>query len=692
MLVCWFGAVAQTHISGNITDANKDPMPYANVYIDGSYDGTSSDIDGNFAFDTYETGEQVLVVSVIGYDDFKETINLTGESITINPKMGISVAELEPVVITAGAFEASDAKKAVVLRPLDIVTTAGANGDIYGAIQTLPGTQQVGEQEGLFVRGGAAGETATIIDEMYVRDPFFSSVPNIPQRGRFSPFLFDGVVFSTGGYSAVYGQALSSVLVLNTQGLADDTYTGIGIMPIGGSISHVHAWDKTSFSIEGSYTHLGPYFKVNKQLADWNDEPQGYDGSIGFRQKTSETGLYKFYGTYSNSHLSLFTPDLDDPNTKYLFGLDNQNIYLNSSWKEVIGDKWSVFIGSSYAQNRDNITLDSIKVDEDDLLLQGKVIFSRSMGENSMLKFGADVKDQNVEGTYDTLPYNIEDLYFAGFAETDIYLTYKLAARVGVRAEHSGILGEFNIAPRTSLAYKTGKNSQISVAYGQFYQNPEDQFLFYPSALTYERASHYIANYQWMDDKRTFRIEFYDKEYDQLVKNTTTDPFIGNDGYGYARGFDVFYRDKETVPNSDFWISYSYLDTKRNFRDYPIEAMPHYASAHTVSVVYKYWISAITTSISATYSYGSGRPYYNPNNAPQDFHSNLTPEYHNLDISGSYLTQIKDNFTVVFFSVNNVLNRENTFGYQFDSNGQPTPVRPPSLRTFFVGVFISIGT
>ena len=101
-----------------------------------------------------------------------------------------------------GLGTASDERKTTVLKPLDIVTTAGAQGDIVGALKTLPGAQQIGESEGLFVRGGDGSETKTIIDGMMVNKPFFSSAPDIASRGRFSPFLFKGTIFSTGGYSA----------------------------------------------------------------------------------------------------------------------------------------------------------------------------------------------------------------------------------------------------------------------------------------------------------------------------------------------------------------------------------------------------------------------------------------------------------------------------------------------------------
>lgn len=68
-------------------------------------------------------------------------------------------------------FEASDRKRAsAVLDPIDIVTTASANGDITGALKTLPGAQQVGESEGLFVRGGTAAETKTFIDGTLVNN------------------------------------------------------------------------------------------------------------------------------------------------------------------------------------------------------------------------------------------------------------------------------------------------------------------------------------------------------------------------------------------------------------------------------------------------------------------------------------------------------------------------------------------
>ena len=80
--------------------------------------------------------------------------------------------------------------------------------DIIAALQTLPGTQTVGESGRLFVRGGESDETQTFVDGIRVAQPYGATTQNIPTRGRFSPFLFSGISFSTGGYSAEYSEAL----------------------------------------------------------------------------------------------------------------------------------------------------------------------------------------------------------------------------------------------------------------------------------------------------------------------------------------------------------------------------------------------------------------------------------------------------------------------------------------------------
>ena len=229
--------MSQTKISGKVLDSDNNPLPGANVYLKDSYDGTTSQTDGSFSFETAEKGKFIFVVSYVGYKQYQKEINLTGKSIEITAILEEEITQMNAVVVSAGSFEASDEKKGVILKPLDVLTT-GSQADIYATLTTLPGAQKIGETEGLFVRGGSAAEAKTVIDGMLVQKPFFSSVPDLPSRGRFSPQLFKGTVFSTGGYSAQYGQALSSVLVLNSIDLHPQTTSSINLMAVGFGGSH----------------------------------------------------------------------------------------------------------------------------------------------------------------------------------------------------------------------------------------------------------------------------------------------------------------------------------------------------------------------------------------------------------------------------------------------------------------------
>ncbi len=685
------GVSAQITISGIVRDSKGATMPGVNVFIKETYDGATTDASGKFIFPTDETGEKILVATSIGFQGFEQKIQIAGQPLTISISLKDAISELKTVTISAGSFEASDEKKMVILRPLDIVTTAGASGDIYGAIQTLPGTGLVGEKEGLFVRGGDASETKTYIDGLLIDNPYFTSVPDVPQRGRFSPFLFKGTSFSSGGYSAQYGQAMSSVLILESQDLPDRSFANIGIMSIGLSAGKTKRYKNTSLGFFGGYTDLSPYFALVSQNREWKQAPQAINGSFLLRHKTSKTGLLKAFVAYSWNAMALAIPDTSDPllEQKFDFKLQNNNIYSSVSYKEIVLKNWTVNAALSYSDNRDHLHIDLYPIENKNSLLESRLAFSHPISELSILRFGGEYQNVSSESSVSSIDF--KENYAAVFAEADIYITPKLVSRIGVRGENSKILNKQNIAPRVSLAYKTGEFSQFSFAYGNFYQVPQkNNLLNYDSnKLDFEQATHYILNFQQVSDNRTFRIETYYKDYSNLFYLTSGKGT--NNGYGHSRGIEFFLRDKKTIKKADFWISYSFLDTKRLYNDFQKEAMPTFAAKHTASIVFKYFFPKLSLQPSITYGFSTGRPYYNPNNI--DFLGDRTREYHNLSFNLTYLTSIKKSFTVLVFSINNVPGVKNIFTYNYSSDGlRRLAVGPTSARFFFVGMFINLGS
>lgn len=688
---------AQTTLTGKVVDNEGLPLPGANVYLEDSYDGATTDTAGVFRFTTTETGEWTLVASYVGFEPYREKITLEGGTIERVVSLAIDMNEENTVVISAGGFGVGDREKAVILNPIDIVTTAGALGDVYGALNYLPGTTPNGTENGLFVRGGAASETATLIDGMLVQQPFFGSVPDIASRSRFSPFLFKGTFFSTGGYSARYGQALSSALILNTQDMPDTSGGGINLTLVGGGGYYTYKRRNTSITATANYSDVKPLFYINKQLPDWEIAPRAGSGSLILRQKVGRDGILKGYGSFSHNWFVVKRPDPFDPTYVSRTKMVGMNGLGRITYTDLLGKNWVVFAGLTYSADGNDLAYTrpvaglsnsfTTNIRDYDYRTQGRVQFTRNLRKNAKLWFGTETAEVHYRTQVDSLDFNTDDRYRAGFVEGEVYFGPKLAARLGVRGEYSSLIDRFNAAPRASLAYQTSKNSSVSLAYGQFFQTPAVDSFYHP-ALNYERATHYIANFQWAKSSRTFRVEGYYKIYDQLVRRKVT--IIDNSGYGYARGVDVFWRDQKTFKNVDYWISYSYLDTKRLYRDFPIEASPTFSSPHNLSLVYKQYFSKLRSQIGASYTWGAGRPYYNPD-TDVEFHSEVTPNYHMLALNWSYLTTIKDNFTVIFFSLNNALNRLNVFGYRFSPDGQTQlPVTATNGRSVFLGIFMSI--
>jgi vitamin B12 transporter len=693
---------AQTRINGKVLDATKHPVIGANVYIKDSYDGTSTSAEGSFTFSATDTGKVTLVVSMVSFEKVERQVVLRGKELNLNITLNEGTNQLHTVVISAGTMEASDEKKVTILKPLDIVTTAGAQGDITGALKTLPGTQQVGESEGLFVRGGTGNETKTIIDGMVVAKPYFSGVPDVAARGRFSPFLFKGTVFSTGGYSAQYGQAMSSALVLETQDLPDASSATAAItsVGVGAGINKLSKDSTASVGGDFNYTNLGPYYNLVPQDVKWDVTPVFAGGSLNFRKKTSETGLLKFYGYTNYSQLGLIRPNIDSTNGyQDHFLLKNRDYYTNLTYRDNFSPTWKYYIGASYSFNEDDITPNNLHIVNTNQLSQGKMIVTHGLGTLSVIRFGGEFQN-NLDISKFGSPYGntltkIEDNYSAGILEADIFLTSKIVARLGGRYEYSSLQQRTNVAPRVSVAFKTSKNSQISAAYGEFYERPETRYLFEKTSLNYERATHYILSFQHVEEKQTFRVEAYYKQYKDLVTTLPLNAAIPSDslennGKGYAQGVEVFWRDKKTFRNWDYWISYSYLDTKRQYINYPVLAEPVYATPHTASLVVKKFFPALLINLGATYTYATGRPYFNPNNPV--FLNDRTPAYSKLGFSASYVRKFGRAFSVFVIGVDNLLGTDNIYGYRYSVDGKVSaPITATAARMFFVGIFMSFG-
>lgn len=687
----------QSIIIGKVLDEKNLPLPGVNIYLKGSFDGATSEVDGSFEFETEETGSQTLVYQLMGFKTQEFSVNCDSKPISFQDvTLKEMITEMNAVTISAGAMQASDASKAVVLKPLDIVTTPSAMGDIIGAFQTLPGTSTVGNDGRLFVRGGDASEVGIYIDGLRVGNAYGSTAGNFPTRTRFNPNLFKGTFFSTGGYSAEYGQALSSALALNSKDISPRSQGDLSLLSLGGGYSHTLSSDKQSITVTGNVFDLGPYQNLVKQNIDWERGPHSWDLEMASQKKLQDGGLLKVMARTESGGMKLWQKQPGKEGRGVFIDLNNRYSFAQTNWKKAYENGWTLFTGVAYSNNKDDIFYDSVNLEKNSKLIHAKFTaikdFSDRISANSGIEY---IQNDYSEGIVEAnLERNYRDHQVYGFTEWDFYLSKNLVFRTGLRGGNSSLNQQTWLDPRASFAYQISENGQISLAGGTFSQVPTENFRALNPSLKNVKSKHVILNYLYGANGRTIRAEAFYKSYHDLVTfdglpMAPENPI--NEGKGFAKGFDLFYRESHLIKNTDFWITYSFVDSKRQFDQYSTKVQPSYAPKHNFSLVAKHGIQALHSQLGMSYSMNDGYAYTDPNE-PGEMNSK-TPSFQNLSLSWSYLP--KPNL-IIHFAVSNVLGRENVFGYQYvltpNASGvyESLPSGQAAPRFLLLGVFLTL--
>lgn len=701
---------AQFKLKGVIRNADLKPVANAKVYFKEDFEFVYSDVNGNFQLPLTDTGSFIIVAELSPYPPaeaditIKELTHDLSVILSLNQKAG---SVLKNVTVKAAVLSVTNDKaKSELFAKIDILTTAGSNADITSAFKTLPGTQQAVSEDGLFVRGGQGSETQPYIDGLRTPNFYYSGAPDISHRGRFPPSLFKGSFFASGGYSAQYGQALSSVIVLETEGLPASSSIdfNIGTVGAGASANMLSKNGRSSYGGSISYLNLRPYYSIIKQAYNFEEPPYFLDGSVFFRIKTGKKGLLKLYSSLSQSDLSLFRQNIDYDYRQDYYRLRNKNSYSNISYTSALSNNWSLESGGAWGQNRDIFRLGQVdsaitsRYKDSSVMnysLQGRIALKKRFNNKLSLLTGTEYqyyyKKFDKSSVLSTAHASFSDNYAALFAEMNYEIADKLNARLGVRGEYSSVLNRVVAAPRAMMDYNFYKNYHLSFSYGQFYQKPEEDMFFFKQDMRFLKSTHYILGLQKLKtNSYTLRVEAYYKKYDRLTLFT---PDTTQDGYGYARGIEFFWRKKINEKSMEYWISYSYLDSKRKFWYYPVYTQPGFVSNHAMSVVFKRYFNKISTHIAASYSFESGKPYYNPLRPSSEYLEDRTSSYRNLNLSVAYVRNIKKVYSIFVVTVSNVLNDKQVFGYRYSSVdiNKRQEVKPLAGRFIFIGAFFSLG-
>lgn len=219
---------AQSNKTGTISGfvygaANGEALIGANVYLENTLIGSSTNQSGYYVIPKVPVGEYTLVCHYIGYKLFKQTLMIVdGAEKVVNINLEAEPLVTAEVVVTGNAiptieklFKKSISKIDLSAKQIKQIPQV-AETDLLRSLQTLPGILPISDfSSALYIRGGTPDQNLYLIDGTDVYNPEHAF-------GLFSTFNTDAikkVELSKGGFGAHYGGRLSSILnVTNLDG------------------------------------------------------------------------------------------------------------------------------------------------------------------------------------------------------------------------------------------------------------------------------------------------------------------------------------------------------------------------------------------------------------------------------------------------------------------------------------------
>ena len=677
-----------TTFSGRVFDENHKPLPFVNVYFLNSTDGEMTNDEGKFSFRTRLKGKAVLVATMIGYKKYEKEYNISqNKSFTkLNIQLRKKVVQLSEAIVMGSSF-GSEKGKGVVVKAIDVLTTPGGAADIFQSLKTMPGLTQVSESAQLYVRGGDPAETITLIDQASVYHPYTLESSYGGLFSNLNTGSVKSMYFSSGGFSAKYGNVLSGVLDIETKNLPISRNFNLGVSMASTSLSASIpiVEDKLGLRFYGQQSYTKPIMWLNGALDAFTSTPVSKNINASLIYKYSKTGRIKLFGLFADDRQGV---NVERAEFDGVFNGNSNNNFLNFQLTDIIFTDIIIKNSISYNSFSNIWKLGILNLTQSDDVYHLRTDAERIVSSTFKILTGVEYEKRikHFEGRIPKEDYDIrssaesetlnEKLFenrFGAYAEIrkmNFLNISNFFTVAGIRIDYTPNLNLNSVDPRIGIGYKTGKKSTIRMGWGIFHQTPDARLFSIKDGnpnLKSMKATHYVASYNYqMDDKNSFRVEAYYKDYKNLpLENTATN--YTNNGYGFAEGVDIIFKGKFPF-GLNGWISYGFINTKRKWLDNESLTQSDFDITHNFSLVAKYNFSAMW-QIGINFKYATGKPFtpitssvYLPNsNIFEPIYgrnnSERYPNYKRLDFRITHLNQLFGKYFAVFFiEALNILN------------------------------------
>ncbi|NOY05505.1 MAG: TonB-dependent receptor [Chlorobi bacterium] len=602
----------------------------------------------------------------------------------------------------------------------EVRRSAGALEDPERFLAGLPGIQPlIDSRIEAIVRGSSPVENVVYVDDFELALPEHFGLQGFSGGllGMYNLNQVRGMRIRTGGFSARYGNRLSSVLELNMrEGNINNVEGTLGInsnavgAALGGPAGASANW---LLSVRRSYLDLAGGPKREKPKPRYWDLLGKLHWNVDYRNTITLIALAGLDAIdYSRSDGEYLIPSLLIDRARNL-----QDQYLvGGRWVSNFGRKWRIDISASVTRGEYALTIQDstgrklreVNAFEKEVTVRGESYLQVS--SRFFLRSGLEFKPVEFRNTLEwvgdtsgfgnplsAINADVKEnsLKFAIYSEGEFFPFSNLLLKAGLRIDHFAYLDEFTLSPRAGIRWRLWPNLTLIGSAARLFQNPPYPWLSSDPAnkklhSMYADVATGGVEYLVVPDWK-FTAEVYAKEYRNYLVSVEEPTMMYNSlgleggffyggkavnaGVGYARGIDVSIEKKLS---SGYYGLLSYAFTKTRFKALAGGWAPGtFDHTHAVTLTGGVQLSRSWT-LSARWQFATGRPY-TPFDAKASiaarrgvfqrgkFMASRYPEYHRLDVRIDLRLNFHGWDIVAFAELRNLYNRKNVYSYVWDA-------------------------
>ena len=726
-------ATTRPSILGIVVDREtRLPVAQVSVRLDGGDVGSTTDDGGEFRIGPVTPGPHRLRISRLDYEQAVLT------DILVRPERNTRVlVELVPAPVPLRAMEV----RGTVLPPSpdihgsarafasqEIRRAPGAIGDVFRVLQSVPG---VGVPSGLrndvIARGGSPDENLVLVDGFEFPGPshFGSQGTGGGGLSILEPGLVREARFISGGFPAVYGDRLSSVIDVRLREGARDRFR---------SATEINAAGASQVA-EGPMGRRGSWLAAARQgtydllarVLDLDVVPFTTDGQAQWVYEPTSTNRVMFLGLAGQDRVHVpvdasrpaetFSWDIRDRGWRSLAGADWRHRWPGSgSTRLAVADVISRFDQDIRDAFQGMALVHRNRSREETRTFQGDgALRTHSLGEWDV---GVAIERWSTrhelsqplgtEDPFSTDPTRVnvldirrEDLGWtaSSYAQTTVVPGPRLRATLGVRAGRFGVLHAGFVEPRLGLTLKLAPSCEMHASAGRHHQQPPLVYLHAQpqnAALRPMRADDAILGLEWTpgpDIRAT--VEAYEKRYRDYPASTDHPSWtlasqgelagayeqllpLASIGAGRARGLELAL---DGAASRSFRARAGFSLASTRFAGADGVFRPGAYDLPRSGALLLAWTPADHWECSARFRAATGRPFtpsLEPSSTQQGryiydlrfVNAFRTPAFRQLDLRVEHRLTLGGRAVRAYAEAQNALGRKNVFRYVWDARKQ----------------------